>query len=64
MNEYAFKVIDAINRAGIDSGSWGLVEDIEDTKAYFGTAEEIALMGRGLSDHPCSKNRKNVSNEL
>jgi hypothetical protein len=31
---------------GIDSGSWGLVEDIEDTKAYFGTAEEIALMGR------------------
>jgi hypothetical protein len=46
MNKYAFKVIDAISREGIDSGSWGLVKDIKDTKAYFGTAEEIALMGQ------------------
>jgi hypothetical protein len=46
MNKYAFKVIDAISREGMNSGSWGLVKDIKDTKAYFGTAEEIALMGQ------------------
>lgn len=28
MNAFAFKVIDAINRDGMDNGSWGLVKDV------------------------------------
>lgn len=46
MNEYAFKVIDAINRAGIDNSQWGLVKDIDDTIAYFGTKEKEVLNGQ------------------
>ena len=31
MNAFAFKVIDAINRDGMDNGSWGLVKDVDNT---------------------------------
>ncbi len=46
MNTYAFKVIDAISREGLDNGSWSLVQDIDDTVAYFGTADSIELKGQ------------------
>lgn len=46
MNEYAFSVIDAINREGIGYEAWGLVEDIDDTKAYFGTLGKRTLEGK------------------
>lgn len=46
MNAFAFKVIDAINRDGMDNGSWGLVKDVDNTVAYFGTREEIELKGQ------------------
>mgnify|MGYP001026301517 FL=1 len=46
MNAFAFKVIDAINRDGMDNGQWGLVEDVDNTQPYFGTKEEIELKGQ------------------
>ena len=46
MNAFAFKVIDAINRDGMDNGNWGLVKDVDNTVAYFGTREEIELKGQ------------------
>lgn len=46
MNAFAFKVIDAINREGIGNEAWGLVEEVDDTVAYFGTREEIELKGQ------------------
>lgn len=46
MNAFAFKVIDAISREGLDNGAWGLVEDIDDTVAYFGTKEKEVLNGQ------------------
>lgn len=46
MNAFAFKVIDAINREGIGNEAWGLVEDIDDTKAYFGTIGKRTLEGK------------------
>ena len=46
MNAFAFKVIDAINRDGMDNGQWGLVEDVDNTVAHFGTKEEIELKGQ------------------
>ena len=48
MNAFAFKVIDAINREGIGNEAWGLVEEVDDTVAYFGTREEIELKGQWL----------------
>ena len=46
MNAFAFKVIDANNREGIGNEAWGLVEDIDDTVAYFGTKEKEVLNGQ------------------
>ena len=46
MNAFAFKVIDALNREGRDTGQWGLVEDVKNSVAYFGTIEEIELKGQ------------------
>lgn len=46
MNAFAFKVIDAINREGMDNGQWGLVKDVDSTVDYFGTREEIELAGQ------------------
>lgn len=45
MTQETFKLIDAVNREGIDNGMWGLVENIEDTSTYFGTTESISLQG-------------------
>lgn len=47
MNAFAFTVIDAINREGLDNGAWGLlVEGVRNTATYFGTKEEIELAGQ------------------
>lgn len=46
MNAFAFKVIDAINREGLDNSSWGLMKDVINTATYFGTKEEIELTGQ------------------
>lgn len=46
MNEYAFSVIDAINREGLDNGTWGLIKGVRNTATYFGTKEEIELAGQ------------------
>lgn len=45
MNAKAFKVIDAINRDGLDNQFWGLVKDVDDTKTYFGSNEGCKLVG-------------------
>lgn len=37
MNAFAFKVIDAINRDGMDNGSWGLVKDVDNTVRFLKT---------------------------
>ncbi len=44
--EKAIKEIDAINREGISNEAWGLIEDIDDTKAYFGTLGKRSLEGK------------------
>lgn len=46
MNAFAFKVIDAINRDGMDNGQWGLVKEVDSTVAYFGTVENVELKGQ------------------
>lgn len=40
-----FTLFDCINRAGLDTGEWGMVEDV-DTKNYFGSLEFEILSGR------------------
>ncbi len=46
MKDYAFNVIDAINREGIGNESWGLAEDVANTATYFGTDEDMILTGK------------------
>ncbi len=46
MTTEIFNLFDAINREGIDNGSWGLCQDIENTAEYFGTVEAIELQGQ------------------
>lgn len=46
MTKETFNLIDAINREGIDNSTWGLCQDINDTKAYFGTKESFMLQGQ------------------
>jgi hypothetical protein len=46
MNKFAFDLIDAINRAGLRSESWGVVENVPDTVEYFGSKERMCLPGR------------------
>jgi len=46
MKDCAFKVIDAINREGIGNESWGLASNVSSTAAYFGTDEDILLIGK------------------
>lgn len=48
MTDKVFKVIDAINRSGIDNGNWGVKDGCEDTKAEFGTAKVHRLEGKWL----------------
>ncbi len=40
MKKETFRLLDAINREGIDNGMWGFCQDIKDTTDYFGTAEK------------------------
>lgn len=48
MKASTFKLLDAINREGLDNGSWGLVQNVEDTKDYFGTVDSVELTGQWL----------------
>ncbi|MBQ3234068.1 MAG: hypothetical protein IJA96_05645 [Alistipes sp.] len=48
MKATTFKLIDAINREGLDNSRWGVVEDIESTKEYFGTDTDEQLQGQWL----------------
>ena len=48
MKASTFKLLDAINREGLDNGSWGLVQNVEDTKAYFNTVDSVELPGQWL----------------
>ena len=45
MNAKAFKVIDAINCEGLDNQFWGLVKDVDDMYAYFGSESSLKLKG-------------------
>lgn len=45
MNAKAFKVIDAINRDGLDNQFWGLVKDVDDIYAHFGAESNLKLKG-------------------
>lgn len=45
MNAKAFKVIDAINCDGLDNQFWGLVKDVDDMYAYFGSESSLKLKG-------------------
>lgn len=46
MEQSIFNLFDAINREGIDNSTWGLCQDIANTREYFGTHEAIALQGQ------------------
>ena len=46
MKQETFNLFDAINREGIGNEIWGMCKDIESTKAYFGTFEEMELKGQ------------------
>ena len=39
MTDKIFNLLDQINREGIDNGTWGVAEGIDDTRSYFGTIE-------------------------
>jgi hypothetical protein len=46
MNNFAFNLIDAINRDGLGNESWGVVENVADTVNYFGSKEKVSLSGK------------------
>lgn len=46
MNNFAFNLIDAINREGLGNESWGVVENVADTVYYFGSKERVSLSGK------------------
>lgn len=48
MTEKVFRLIDAINRSGVDNSQWGVIADCEDTKREFGTTEVRRLEGKWL----------------
>lgn len=41
MNNFAFNLIDAINRDGLGNESWGVVENVADTVNYFGSLDLV-----------------------
>lgn len=43
-----FSLLDAINRSGIDNSQWGVCEDVEDSRAEFGTIGVFRLQGKWL----------------
>lgn len=46
MKQDIFNLLDAINKEGLDNSQWGLCEDVENTRLYFGTEEEESLQGQ------------------
>lgn len=48
MKAATFRLIDAINREGIDNSQWGVLEDIISTKEQFGTDRDDQLHGKWL----------------
>ena len=48
MNDFCFRLINALNCDGLDNGSWGLVKDVRDTERYFGTKVSESLSGQWL----------------
>lgn len=46
MNNFAFNLIDAINRDGLGTESWGVVKNVADTVNYFGSKEKVSLSGK------------------
>ena len=48
MTDKIFNLLDQINREGIDNGTWGVAEGIDDTRSYFGTIESENLRGYKL----------------
>ena len=46
MTDKIFNLLNQINREGIDNGTWGVAEGIDDTRSYFGTIETENLRGR------------------
>ena len=46
MNNFAFNLIDAINREGLGNESWGVVENVADTVNYFGSKEKVSISGK------------------
>lgn len=48
MMDKVFRLLDAINRSGIDNGQWGVKEDVPDTRAQFGTTKVYRLEGKWL----------------
>jgi hypothetical protein len=48
MTDKNYRLIDAINRCGIDNSQWGVVMDVQDTKAEFGTIGAHRLPGKWL----------------
>lgn len=46
MKASTFRLIDAINREGLDNSQWGIIEDCESTKEYFGTHLDKQLIGQ------------------
>ena len=48
MTDKIFNLLDQINREGIDNGTWGVAEGIDDTRSYFGTIENENLRGYKL----------------
>ena len=48
MKAATFRLIDAINKEGLDNSKWGVVENIESTKEYFGTDTDECLPGQWL----------------
>lgn len=48
MKASTFKLIDAINREGLDNSRWGVIEDCESTKSVFGCDSDDQLEGQWL----------------
>ena len=48
MTDKIFNLLNQINREGIDNGTWGVAEGIDDTRSYFGTIETENLRGYKL----------------
>lgn len=48
MNDFCFRLFNALNCSDLNNGSWGLVKDVRDTERYFGAKESESLSGQWL----------------